>query len=99
MTIIIKKMNFEDKEIYLQELKSELKEAISEIQLVQNAVNMKYKGEITNFNRISENLKQKVENVQFHVQQLEQAKEDQFDDKYNVVTNSWKELYTYLDKD
>ena len=97
--IIDKKIKSKDTEIHLQQLKSELKEAKSEIMRFQNTVNIKVKGDISEFHRISENLKQKVETVQYHLQQLEQAKEDQFDHKYNIVTKSWKDLYTYLDMD
>jgi hypothetical protein len=96
--IIDRKIKFEDKEIHLKKLKSELKEAKSEIRRFQNTVSMKFKGEISEINRISEILKQKVETLQFHLHQLEQAKKDQFEDKYNLVAKSWKELYTYLDK-
>jgi hypothetical protein len=97
--MIVKKIKFKNKEIQLQKLKSDLKEAKSEILRFQNAVNMKFKGEISQFNRISENLKQKVETVQFHLHQLEKTEKDQFDEKFKLVTKSWQELYTYLNTD
>jgi hypothetical protein len=96
--MIDKKIKFEDKEIHLQKLNLELKEAKSEILRFQDTVNMKFKGEISEINRISEILKQKVETLQLHLHQLEQATKDQFEAKYNLVTKSWKDLYTYLDK-
>jgi hypothetical protein len=60
---------------------------------------MKYKGKISKFNQVTETLKQKVETVEFHIKQLEQAGEVQFDDTLNLVAKSWKELDIYLGTD
>ena len=98
-SIIDEKIKFGDKDIQLKQLKLELNAAKLEILRFQNIVNMKFEGEITEFNRISESLKQKVETIQFQITELERVDQDQFHDKYKLVVNSWKELNTYLNTD
>jgi len=90
--------SYEKKEGYLRELKAELKEAEAEILRLRNEVEMRFKEENAWLNEELDNLNRKVGEVKTHMRELEQAKEDAYEDKLELVTKSWNGLVAMLNK-